>query len=38
MVQMINIFLKYILYYEFFNDLDDQRDFDKNFVTEKPVK
>ena len=38
MVQMIDILLKYILYYEFFNDLDAQSYFDKNFVTKKPVK
>ena len=37
-MQMIDILLKYILYYEFFNDLDAQSDFDKNFVTEKRVK
>ena len=35
---MIDILLKYILWYEFLNDLDAQRDFDKNFVTKKPVK
>ena len=35
---MIDILLKYILYYEFFNDLDAQSDFDKTFVTKKPVK
>ena len=35
---MIDIFLKYILSYEFLNDLDVQSDFDKNFVTKKQVK
>ena len=35
---MIDILLKYILWYEFFNDLDVQSDFDKNFVTKKVVK
>ena len=34
---MICISLKYILKYEFLNDLDAQRDFDKNFVTIKLV-
>ena len=32
-MQMIDILLKYILWYEFLNDLDAQRDFDKNLVT-----
>ena len=27
---MIDILLKYILWYEFLNDLDAQRDFEKN--------
>ena len=31
----IFISLKYILWYEFLNDLDAQSDFDKNFVTKK---
>ena len=35
---MIDILLKGILLYEFSNNLDVQSDFDKNFVTEKPVK
>ena len=35
---MIDVLLKYILLYEFFNDLDAQSDFDKKFVTKKPVK
>ena len=36
---MIDILLKYIiLWYELLNDLDAQGDFDKNFVTKKPVK
>ena len=26
---MVDVLLKYILWYEFFNDLDDQSDFDK---------
>ena len=37
-VHMIDILLKYILWYNFLNDLDAQSDFDKNFVTKKPVK
>ena len=35
---MINILLKYILWYEFLNDLDAQTDFDKKIVTKKLVK
>ena len=35
---MIDILLKGILLYEFLNDLDVHSDFDKKFVTEKPVK
>ena len=35
---MIDILLKYILWYAFSNDLDAQTDFDKIFVTRKPVK
>ena len=35
---MIDIFLKYILWYESLNDLDAQSDFDKNFVIKNPVK
>ena len=35
---MIDILLKYVLWYEFLNDLDVQSDFDKNFVTKKVVK
>ena len=35
---MIDILLKYIPWYEFLNDLGAQHDFDKNFVTKKPVK
>ena len=31
-MQMIDILLKYILWYEFLNDLDAQSDFHKNFV------
>ena len=34
-MQIIDILLKYILWYEFANDLDVQSDFDKNFVTKK---
>ena len=30
---MIDILLKYILWYELLHDLDAQSDFDKNFVT-----
>ena len=37
-MQIIDILLKYILWYNFLNNLDAQRDFDKNFVTKKPVK
>ena len=36
-MQMIDILLKYILWYEFLNDLDAQSYFDKKFVTKKPV-
>ena len=35
---MIDILLKYILWYEFLNDLYAKSDFDKSFVTKKPVK
>ena len=35
---MIDILLKYILWYEFLNDLGAQSDFEKNFVTKKPAK
>ena len=35
---MIDILLKYILWYEFLNDLDSKSDFDKNFVTKKLLK
>ena len=35
---MIDILLKYILRYDFLNNLDAQRDFNKNFVTKKQVK
>ena len=34
---MIDILLKYILWYEFLNDLGGQSDFEKTFVTKKPV-
>ena len=37
-VQMIDILLKYILLYDFLSDLDAQCDFEKHFVTKKPVK
>ena len=37
-MQMIDILLKYILWYEFLNDLDSQSEFDKNIVTKKVVK
>ena len=36
-MQMIDILLKYILWYEFLNDLDAQSDFDIDFVTKKRV-
>ena len=35
---MIDILLKYILWYDFLNDLDAQSDFNKKIVTKKPVK
>ena len=35
---MIDILLKYILWYEFLNDLDAQRDFEKPFVTKQDWK
>ena len=38
MVKMIDILLKYILWYEFLNDMGPQSDFDKKFVTKKPGK
>ena len=37
-MQMIDILLKCILWYEFLNDLDAQSDFDKKIITEKPIK
>ena len=37
-MQMIDILLKYILWYEFLNNLDAQSDFDKNIVTKRLVK
>ena len=37
-MQMIDILLKYIVWYEFLNDLDAQSDFDKNFVRKNVVK
>ena len=37
-MQMIDILLKYILWYEFLNDLNAQSDFGKSFVTKKVVK
>ena len=37
-MQMIDILLKDIPWYEFSNDLDAQSDFDKKNVTKKPVK
>ena len=37
-MQMIDILLKCILWYEFLSDLDAQCDFNKKIVTEKPVK
>ena len=35
---VIDILLKYILWYDFLNNLDAQRDFEKNIVTKKLVK
>ena len=35
---MIDILLKYILWYKFSNELDAQSNFDKKIVTKKPVK
>ena len=35
---MIDILLKYILWYEFLKYLDAQSNFYKNFVTKKQVK
>ena len=37
-MQMIDILLKYILWYEFLNNLDAQSDFGKKYVTKKLVK
>ena len=37
-MQLIDILLKYILWHDFVNNLDAQSDFDKKFVTKKPVK
>ena len=37
-MKMIDILLKYILWYDFLNDLESQNDFDKNDVTKKLVK
>ena len=37
-MQMIDILLKYILRYDFLNNLDAQSDFEKKIVTKKPVK
>ena len=34
-MQLIDILLRFILWYEFLNDLDAQSDFDKNDVTKK---
>ena len=34
-MQVIDIFLKYILWYDFLNDLDTQSDLEKYFVTKK---
>ena len=35
---MIDILLKYIIWYEFLNDLDAKWDFEIKFVTKKQVK
>ena len=37
-MQMIDILLKYVFWYEFSNDLYAQSDFDKKFATKKLVK
>ena len=37
-MQMIDILLKCILWYEFLSDLDAQSDFNKNFVRKNVVK
>ena len=37
-MQMIDVLIKYILWYEFLNDLGAQSDFEKDFVTKKLVK
>ena len=37
-MQMIDILFKYILWYEFSNDLGVQSDFDKKIDTKRPVK
>ena len=37
-MQIFDILLKYILWYDFLNNLDAQSDFDKDFVSRKPVK
>ena len=37
-MQMIDILLKYILWYEFLSNLDAQSDSDKKIVTKKVVK
>ena len=35
---MIDILLKYILWYEFLNNLDAQSDFEKKLSQKKPLK
>ena len=35
---MIDILLKYIVWYDLLNNLDTQSDFEKYFVTKKQVK
>ena len=35
---MIDVLLKYILWYELLNGLDAESDFDKTFVRKIPVK
>ena len=37
-MQMIDIILKYILWYKFLNDLDAESDFINKIVTKKRVK
>ena len=36
-MQRIDILLKYILWYDFLNDLGAQSDYEKKIVTKKPI-